>query len=46
MKLVEEDKMSDVDAHDDIVRLDYLENHERELEGLLKELEGQTHEHR
>ncbi|RSN72871.1 MAG: hypothetical protein DSO07_02970 [Thermoproteota archaeon] len=40
MKLVEEDKVSDVDAHDDIVRLDYLENHERELEGLLKELEG------
>jgi hypothetical protein len=28
--------VSDVDAHDDIVRLDYLENRERELEGLLK----------
>jgi len=39
MKLVKEDKVSDVDAHDDIVRLDYLENRERELEGLLK-LEG------
>lgn len=36
MKLVKEDKVSGVDAHDDIVRLDYLENRERELEGLLK----------
>ena len=36
MKLVKEDKVSDVDAHDDIARLDYLENRERELEGLLK----------
>jgi hypothetical protein len=28
--------VSGVDAHDDIARLDYLENRERELEGLLK----------
>jgi hypothetical protein len=36
MKVVEGDKVSDVDSHDDIVRLDYLENRERELKGLLK----------
>jgi len=29
-----------VNAHDDIVKLDHLEDRERELEGLLKEVEG------
>ncbi|RSN68624.1 hypothetical protein D9Q81_05775 [Candidatus Korarchaeum cryptofilum] len=45
MRLVEEDKVSDVDAHDDMIRLDYLEDREKELENLLEELEGQTHRH-
>jgi Ribonuclease G/E len=39
MRLVEEDKVSDVNAHDDIIRLDYLEDREKELENLLEELE-------
>jgi hypothetical protein len=39
MRLVEEDKVSDVDAHDDMIRLDYLEDREKELENLLEELE-------
>jgi len=45
MRLVEEDKVSDVNAHDDMIRLDYLEDREKELENLLEELEGQTHGH-
>jgi len=45
MRLVEEDKVSDVNAHDDIIRLDYLEDREKELENLLEELEWQTHRH-
>jgi Ribonuclease G/E len=39
MRLVEEDKVSDVNAHDDMIRLDYLEDREKELENLLEELE-------
>ncbi len=35
----EEGAIDDTAAHDDIVRLDYLEHREEELEGLLKELE-------
>ena len=35
---VEEDSIDDTIAHDDIVRLDYLEHRERELEKLLREL--------
>ena len=30
--------MSDVDAHEDIVRIDYLEHREKTLEKLLKEI--------
>ncbi len=36
---IEEGIVDDTDAHDDIVRLDYLEHKERELERLLEELE-------
>ncbi len=35
---IEEDSIDDTVAHDDIVRLDYLEHREMELEKLLKEL--------
>ena len=35
---IEEDTLDDTLAHDDIVRLDYLEHKERELERLLREL--------
>jgi len=38
LNLVEKDVISDVDAHDDLIRLDYLEHREEELEKLLKEL--------
>ncbi|MEB3806401.1 MAG: hypothetical protein GSR73_02670 [Desulfurococcales archaeon] len=38
-RLVEEDAIDDTTIHDDIVRLDYLEHREKELEKLLKELE-------
>ncbi len=37
---VEEGVIDDTVAHDDIVRLDYLEHREKELERLLRELEG------
>ena len=36
---VEEGTIDDTMAHDDIVRLDYLEHWEKELERILKELE-------
>ena len=36
---VEEGVVDDTVAHDDIVRLDYLEHREKELERLLEELE-------
>ena len=36
---VEEGTVVDTIAHDDIVRLDYLEHRERELEKILRELE-------
>ncbi len=36
---VEEGIIDDTVAHDDIVRLDYLEHRERELERILRELE-------
>ncbi len=36
---VEEGAIDDTIAHDDIVRLDYLEHREKELEKLLRELE-------
>ncbi len=36
---VEEGIIDDTIAHDDIVRLDYLEHRERELERILRELE-------
>ena len=35
---VEEGSVDDTVAHDDLVRLDYLEHRERELERLLREL--------
>ena len=34
---MEKDVISDVDAHDDLIRLDYLEHREEKLEKLLKE---------
>ncbi len=37
-RLIEEGVLSDVDAHEDIVRLDYLEHLEEQLEELLEEL--------
>ena len=37
---VEEGVIDDTVAHDDIVRVDYLEHREKELERLLRELEG------
>jgi len=37
---IEEGAIDDTIAHDDIVRLDYLEHREKELEELLRELEG------
>ena len=37
---VEEGIIDDTVAHDDIVRLDYLEHREEELKKLLRELEG------
>ncbi len=36
---VEEGTIDDTIAHDDIVRLDYLEHRERELKKILRELE-------
>ncbi len=36
---IEEGTINDTIAHDDIVRLDYLEHREKELEKLLRELE-------
>ena len=38
-RMIEEGAIDGTAAHDDIVRLDYLEHGEKELEGLLKELE-------
>jgi len=38
MRLVEEGVVSDVDAHEDIVRIDYLEHREKTLERLLREI--------
>ena len=38
-KKVEEGLVDDTTAHDDIVRLDYLEHREEELKSLLRELE-------
>ena len=35
---IEEGIIDDTKAHDDIIRLDYLESRERELEKLLREL--------
>jgi len=35
-----------VNAHDDIVKLDHLENRERKLEGLLEEVEGRARKSR
>ncbi len=37
---IEEEAIDDTIAHDDIVRLDYLEHREKELEKLLRELEA------
>jgi len=36
---IEEDAVDDTVIHDDIIKLDYLEHREKELEGLLRELE-------
>ncbi len=39
MKAIESDILSDVDVHDDIVKLDYLESREKDLERLMEEIE-------
>lgn len=44
MKLIEDGRVSDVDAHDDIARLDYLEHREKMLSELLNEIEGSLRE--